>query len=173
MKLGIISDTHITKNYDNKKLTILINQIKKVFRDVDEIIHAGDICEEFFLNEIKELAPVRCIRGNLDNINGLDFFTKFSVNRYNIGVIHILPENLEEFVKEHDINILIFGHTHQPLMKVTDFNLLLLNPGSPTKPKAPVERPGFLKPIPRPSVITLNIDRDDVLSTYIINLKLN
>jgi len=173
MKLGIISDTHITKSYDNGKLTTLINQLNKVFRDVDEIIHAGDVSEEFFLEEIKNIAPVRCVKGNFDNIKGLDLFTNFSISRYNIGVIHILPENLEEFVKKHDLNMLIFGHTHQPLIKGTSFNVLLLNPGSPTKPKAPIERPGFLKPKARPSVITLNIDEDDVLSTFIVNLKLD
>jgi len=173
MKLGIISDTHITENYNTNKLQQLINQLKVIFNDVDEIVHAGDISEKNFLNQIKELAPVRCVKGNFDNIPGLEDFIKFSVGRYKIGVIHILPENLEEFVKDKNLNMLIFGHTHQPLIKGTNFNVLFLNPGSPTKPKAPVERPGFLKPKARPSVITLKIDDDDVLSTFIVNLKLD
>lgn len=173
MKLGILSDTHVTKDFDNNKLLLLINQLKEAFKDVDEIIHAGDISEDFFLNQIKEIAPVRCVRGNFDTIKGLKDFTKFTVTRYNIGVKHILPENLEEFVKHHDLNILINGHTHIPSIKGTEFNVLLLNPGSPTKPKAPIERPGFLKPKARPSVMILNIDEDDVLSTFIVNFKLN
>lgn len=172
MKLGILSDTHVTKDFDNNKLLLLVNQLKEAFKGVDEIIHAGDVSEDFFLNQIKEIAPVRCVRGNFDTIKGLKDFTKFAVSRYNIGVKHKLPENLEEFVKNHDLNILIFGHTHQPLIKGTNFNVLLLNPGSPTRPKAPIERPGFLKPKARPSVITLNIDDEDILSTYIVNLKL-
>jgi len=172
LKLGIISDTHITANYEKDKVSALINQFKLAFKDVDEIIHAGDICEFFFLNMIKEIAPTRCVKGNFDNIENLDLFIKFSIGSYNIGVIHILPDNVEDFVKKQDIQILIFGHTHQPLIKGTNFNVLLLNPGSPTMPKAPIERPGFMKPIARPSVITLNIDENDILSTFIINLKL-
>lgn len=172
MKLGIISDTHITTDYNKDKIASLINQLKEVFNDVDEIIHAGDICEEFFLDMIKEIAQTRCVQGNLDNIKNLDRFAKISVGRYNIGVIHILPENLEDFAKKNNIQILIFGHTHQPLIKGTDFNVLLLNPGSPTIPKAPLEKPGFKKPIARPSVITLKIDENDILSTFIITLKL-
>ena len=172
MKIGIIADTHITSDYDKDQIAILINELKKVFNDVDQIVHAGDICEIFFLNMLKEIAPTRCVRGNLDNIKNLEKFTKFSIGRYNIGVIHKLPENLEEFVKENDVHILIFGHTHQPLIKGTDFNVLLLNPGSPTIPKAPLEKPGFKKPIARPSVITLKIDENDILSTFIITLKL-
>ena len=172
MKLGIVSDTHITTDYEKEKIDTLIKRLKNIFNDVDEIIHAGDICEDFFLEMIKEIAPTRCVQGNLDNIKNLETFAKFSIGRYNIGVIHILPENLEEFAKKNNIQILIFGHTHQPLIKGTEFNVLLLNPGSPTIPKAPLEKPGFKKPIARPSVITLKIDENDILSTFIINLKL-
>ncbi|MFX1385755.1 MAG: metallophosphoesterase family protein [Promethearchaeota archaeon] len=172
MKLGIISDTHITSNYGKKKLSTLINQLEQAFKDVDEIIHAGDVCEKFFLDEIKKIAPTKCVKGNLDNINNLEDFMRFSIGKYNIGVIHILPDKIEEFAKRHDLHVLIFGHTHQPLIKGTQFNLLLLNPGSPTQPKAPLERHGFMKPIARPSVMVLNIDEKDILSTFIINLKI-
>lgn len=172
MKLGIISDTHITSSDEKDKVTSLITQLKQVFKDVDKIVHAGDVCEEFFFNEIKRIAPTICVKGNLDTINNLEIFTKFSIGCYNIGVIHLLPDNLEEFAKKHALHILIFGHTHQPLIKGTDFNMLLLNPGSPTKPKAPLHRPGFMKPIARPTVITLKIDENDILSTFIINLKM-
>jgi putative phosphoesterase len=172
MKLGIISDTHITNNYEKEKFTVLVKRLKQIFNDVDEIVHAGDVCEEYFLDEMKKIAPTRCVKGNLDNISNLEIFIKFSIGRYNIGVIHLLPENLEDFAKKHNLQILIFGHTHQPLIKGTDYNLLLLNPGSPTKPKTPPERPGFMKPIAKPSVLTLKIDENDILSTFIVNVKI-
>jgi putative phosphoesterase len=171
MKWGIISDSHITKDYDKDKISKLIKQLKEAFKDVDEIIHVGDICENFFLEELKRIAPTRCVRGNLDNIDDLENFIKFTIGRYTIGIIHLLPENVEDFAKKHNLNILIYGHTHQPIIKGTEYNLLLLNPGSPTQPKAPQERPGFMKPIPRPTVITLNIDENDIISTFIITLK--
>jgi putative phosphoesterase len=171
MKLGIISDTHITNDYQKDKVYSLLSQLKQAFKDVDEIVHAGDVCEKFFLDELEKIAPTRCVKGNLDNINHLENFIKFSVGRYSIGVTHLLPENIEEFARKHDLHILIFGHTHQPLIKGTDYNLLLLNPGSPTLPKAPQEKPGFMKPIARSTVITLNIDENDILSTFIITLR--
>lgn len=172
MKLGVISDTHITNNYEKEKIYYLLNQLKQAFKGVNEIIHAGNVCENFFLDELNKIAPTRCVKGNLDNIDNIEIFIKFSVGRYNIGVIHLLPENVKEFAKKHDLHILIFGHTHQPLIKGTDYDLLLLNPGSPTHPKAPQERSGFMKPIARPTVITLNIDENDILSTFIITLKI-
>jgi predicted phosphodiesterase len=52
MKWGIISDTHITNDYGKDKVFKLIKQLKEAFKNVDEIIHVGDICENFFLEEL-------------------------------------------------------------------------------------------------------------------------
>jgi hypothetical protein len=38
-------------------------------------------------------------------------------------------------------------------------------------PKSPPQKQGFLKPVARPTVITLKIDENDVLSTFIITLN--
>ena len=171
VKFGIISDTHLTIKDEISLTENLFNQLKEIFKQVDEIIHVGDVCEEFLLNHLKKIAPVRCVKGDCDNITGLEEFIKFPVNKYNIGVIHKKPEYLEDFFKEKNLHILIFGHTHQPLIKGTTYNTLLINPGSPTKPKAPPPKRGFEEPIARPTVITLNIDEDNILSTFVINLK--
>jgi hypothetical protein len=171
MKLGIISDTHITSNTNQDQVDSLINQIKNVFKDADKIVHAGDVSERFFLRELERIAPVTAVRGDVEDIEDLQQYANISISRYNIGIIHLLPENLEEFMKNSNLQILIFGHTHIPLIKGTEFNTLLLNPGSPTEPNVPPQKPGFLKPVARPTVITLNIDENDILSTFIITLK--
>ena len=172
VKFGIISDTHITKNDDPKKIEVLLDEIKQAFKDVDEIIHCGDVCERDFLDELKKIAPTKCVEGNDDNIKDLKKFIKFSAGKYNIGAIHQPPENLEEFFKENNLHILIHGHSHQPIIKGTPYNTLILNPGSPTIPEAPPQKKGFQIPVARPSVITLNIDENDLLTTFLINLKI-
>jgi len=172
VKFGIISDTHITKNDNPEKIKVLLNQLQQAFKDVDEIIHAGDVCDDFFLEELKKIAPTKCVRGNLDDINDLEDFIIFSAGKYNIGVIHELPENVENFFKENNLHILVSGHTHQPTIQGTPYQTLLINPGSPTKPKPPPQKRGFDKPIARPSVITINIDKEGLLTTFIINLKI-
>jgi putative phosphoesterase len=172
MKLGIISDTHITSNTNQNQILSLISQIKNAFKEVEKILHAGDVNELFFLKELESIAPVYAVKGDSDDIESLTHYTKISISRYNIGIIHELPEDLEEFMKADNLQILVFGHTHIPLIKGTPFNTLLLNPGSPIKPNAPPSKPGFLKPVARPTVITLNIDENDILSTFIITLKL-
>lgn len=171
-KFGIISDTHITSEDDPKKINSLLVQLKDVFRDVDEIIHAGDVCEEFFLDELSKIAPTKIVIGKLDKIKNASEFIKFGVSVYNIGVIHKPPEDLEDFFKKNDLHILIYGHTHIPLIKGTQYNTLILNPGSPTYPKPPPKKPMFKEPVARPSVMTLEIDESDILKTFIINLKM-
>jgi putative phosphoesterase len=172
VKFGIVSDTHITSEDDPEKVEALLDQLKDVFKDVDEIIHAGDICEEFFLEELNKIAPTKAVVGKLDKIKSSKEFIKFNASVYNIGVIHKPPGNLEDFFKKQDLHILIYGHTHIPLIKGTQYNTLILNPGSPTYPKPPPKKPMFKEPIARPSVMTLEIDENDILKTFIINLKM-
>ena len=171
VKFGIISDTHLSVKDDIKTAITLVNQLKEIFLDVDEIIHAGDISEPFLLDLLEEIAPIRSVKGESDNFADLEEFLIISANKYNIGVIHKRPEDLEAFFKRKNIHILIFGHSHQPHIKGTTYNTLLINPGSPTKPIAPLPKKGFEKPIARPTVITLKIDEDNILSTFVINLK--
>jgi len=172
VKIGIVSDTHIISKDDPEKINSLLDQLKKIFKDVDEIVHAGDVCNQFFLNALKDISPIKCVRGDEDEIKDLEAFIRFKIGNYNIGVIHELPDNIESFVKEYRLHILIYGHTHAPIIKGTTYNTLILNPGSPTKPIAPPEVKGFKIPVARPSVLTLNIDENNVITTFLINLKL-
>jgi len=172
MKYGIISDTHITLKDDFEKINGIIMQLKKVFKDVDEILHAGDVNEPFFLNDLKNIAPVKCVAGEEDLIENLERYIKFSTGSLNIGMIHKIPNNLEEFVINENLQVLITGHTHVHLIENKPYKVLILNPGSITYPKAPPEVMGFKKPIARPSVITLNIDENNVISTFLINLTI-
>ncbi len=160
MKYGILSDTHIYSGTKKEKVDSLLEKLKNAFHDVDQIIHAGDICDEFFLDDLNKIAPTKCVRGNMDNIGGLKDFLSFAIAKYTIGIIHKPPRDLESFFKPHNLHILIHGHTHWPLIKGTPYNTLILNPGSTTKPKAPRERIGFAPPKAKPTVIIMEIDED-------------
>ena len=161
------------ENSDPIKTKKLVEEIERIFKDVDEIIHAGDICEESFLNELNKIALTKCVKGNMDYLVDLEEFFKFSAGKYKIGVIHKPPENLESFFLENDLHILIHGHTHQPIIQGTKYNGLILNPGSPTEPEAPPKKPFFNEPVARPTVITLEIDEEtDIISTFTITLKM-
>ena len=171
VKYGIISDTHFTEETDSGRIDYIVNQLKRIFHDVDVIIHAGDISNKFFLEKLNTISPTSAVAGESDLLKNLPHYLELNAGKYKIGVIHERPSDLKAFFRDNKVHILIFGHTHQPLIEGTPFNTLLINPGSPTLPKAPPEKKGFNKPIARPSVITMNIDKNDILSTFIVNLK--
>ena len=56
----------------------------------------------------------------------------------------------KSFLRELDVNILVSGHTHRPMIK-EEGEILLLNPGSPTQPR-----------LSEPSVMLLEIKGKEV-----------
>ena len=131
MKIGLISDTH------NKVLP----QIHKVFSGVDFIIHAGDIGKEEIITELKTIAPVKAVYGNMDkfpHVSHLDRVDFLKVNELTIAITHIVssPKTIafELFKMNKKADIVVFGHTHRT--QETWFNkILFVNPGSPTQPR--------------------------------------
>ena len=56
MRLGILSDTH----------GLLRPEAIAALQGVDHILHAGDIGDPGILDQLRALAPVTAIRGNID-----------------------------------------------------------------------------------------------------------
>jgi hypothetical protein len=135
LKIGVISDTHIPIN----SLSIS-NEIKKHFKGADLILHAGDLIELNVLNELKKIAPVAAVAGNMDNSDVKGKLPKkevIKIDKYHIGLIHD-PGNLRkkgEILKNNfaseKIDILVYGHTHTPLAE-TYKKTVFFNPGSAT-----------------------------------------
>ena len=60
--IGLISDTH----------GLLRPEALAVLRGCELILHAGDVGQPFVLDELRALAPVIAVRGNVDRIAPLD-----------------------------------------------------------------------------------------------------
>lgn len=58
--VGLLSDTHLPY-----RLRQLPRDVLHIFRDVDLILHAGDVDRIEYLRELAELAPLHAVRGNL------------------------------------------------------------------------------------------------------------
>lgn len=132
MKIGVISDTHLKKLPGD-----LGNRIAKYFRDVDMILHAGDVVElsvlDFFLD--KEL---KLVAGNMDSWTikqKAPIKQVIPIESFKVGLIHGWgsPKGIEErIIKEFDeIDILVYGHTHNA-SSFTKGGVFYFNPGSPT-----------------------------------------
>ncbi len=137
MLIGLISDTHIP---DRAK--ILPQNVIDAFKDVDLILHAGDLTSPRVIEELETIAPVMAVQGNMDRVNGIDLpqAKTLEAEGLKIGMVHgeVYPradtQQLVYLAKELDVDILVSGHSHQPKIEKTD-GVLLINPGSPIVPR--------------------------------------
>ena len=142
MLIGLISDTHIPQ-----AAPCLPSQVKEIFRDVDLILHAGDVYTAAVLDELECLAPVLAAEGDDDYPEVMrDGRVKLShtltAENLTIHLTHIgawgwpfdgkVQHSARHHQKElHDI--VVFGHTHQAVIEKKG-DILRVNPGSPTFP---------------------------------------
>ncbi|MDR2884574.1 MAG: metallophosphoesterase [Deferribacteraceae bacterium] len=132
MTILIISDTHV-KRYDD-----LPEPVQGVISSVDAIIHAGDIGSIEFYNDLKARTPnLYAVKGNNDHFS-LPLELVITLNGVKIALTHSdrvqgSRENyLSYYFSAENPDLIIFGHTHNPLW-VQMGAQTLLNPGSPTR----------------------------------------
>ncbi|MCC5912387.1 MAG: metallophosphoesterase family protein [Clostridiaceae bacterium] len=135
MKIGIISDTHIAKN-----ISRFTDVFHTYFKELDLIIHAGDYINKEVIEELKKYKNFIGVWGNVDDYDVKNLVKEkelITIEGYKIGIFHghgtgdsTLDRAYQRF-KDDEVDIIIFGHSHQPLVK-TKNNVLMLNPGSIT-----------------------------------------
>lgn len=149
--IGVISDTH----------GLLRDEVKSRLGGCDLVIHAGDVGSPSVLAELREIALVVAVRGNVDTgrwANALAPEEYADVEGHRIGVVHDLGTlNLDP--GGAGLDIVIYGHSHKPAVE-WKAGILYLNPGS-AGPKR------FHLPV---SMAVLSI-RDGTVSAEIIELR--
>jgi len=130
LKIGVISDTHLT-DYDDKLKVVLT----KLFYDVDMILHAGDLVDLRVL-EIFGRKDIKAVCGNMDNHLAKEKLPEqliFEIKGFKFGLMHGWgsPSDIEEKIlaKLGDVDCVIYGHTHKPANHKKD-KVLFFNPGS-------------------------------------------
>jgi putative phosphoesterase len=130
VKIGVISDTHLT-GYDDSLKKI----VAKHFSDVVLILHAGDLVDLRVL-DIFTGKEVKAVYGNMDNYwvkEKLPEQVLFNIKGFKFGLIHGwgAPWGIEEKIlaKIGDVDCIVYGHTHKPANHKID-NVLFFNPGA-------------------------------------------
>ena len=121
MLLGIISDTH----------GLLRPEALHALRGASLIVHAGDVGAPEILTQLKAIAPVFAVRGNVDVepwAQELPLATMVEAEGFNLYVLHNL-QHLDLKPEASGIHMVISGHTHQP-EQYERAGVLFLNPGS-------------------------------------------
>lgn len=126
MRLGIISDTH----------GLLRPEVFAAFEEVDQILHAGDVGPLELLDELRAIAPVTAVYGNTDDFAlraALPKVARLDLDGFDIVLTHgdqfgsPTPAKLHAAFPEADL--LIYGHTHKPLLETVDLVVTVMNPG--------------------------------------------
>ncbi|WP_158751229.1 metallophosphoesterase family protein [Acidobacterium sp. S8] len=137
MKVGVISDTH----------GLLRPEAVSGLRGVKHILHAGDVGNPAILGQLREIAPLTAIRGNIDSggvCARLPAVELIELNGVSIYMLHDVHElDLEPVAV--GIQVVISGHSHKPLIAWKK-GVLYFNPGSagPRRFSLPVSI-GFLE----------------------------
>ena len=123
MVIGLISDTH----------GLVREQTFRLLRDVELILHAGDVGGAAVLTQLAEIAPVRAVRGNID-IGSRDLADRIDLA---LGGLSVHVSHGDEIgtptplglVARYDADVIVFGHTHRAVIERIG-RQLIVNPGA-------------------------------------------
>ncbi len=142
MKILIVSDTH-RKNENYLKVLQLVGKL-------DMVIHLGDV--EGSEYTIREAAgcPVEMIAGNNDFFSDLPSEKTLQIGKYRVMITHghqyyigMGNEMLKEEAIANGVDIVMYGHTHRPVIDISD-DIIMLNPGSLSYPRQDDKKPSYI-----------------------------
>jgi len=120
-RIGLISDTH----------GLLRKEALEALRGSEMILHAGDVGKPEILGELRKIAPVVAVRGNVDTEPWAKALPETAVAEVGATLIFVLHD-----VNALDLNpatsgfhIVVSGHSHKPGKTERD-GVLYINPGS-------------------------------------------
>ena len=132
MRLGVISDTH----------GLLRPQVFDLFREVDHIFHGGDVGKWDVMIELQTIAPVTAVYGNSDSFDvraKLPQVAEIELDGFPIVVTHGdqfgSPNPSTLHAAFPGAEIIIFGHSHRPLLELVDKTITVMNPGGAGAPR--------------------------------------
>lgn len=148
MKVVVISDTHMPKK--GKRIpTRAIHDLQTA----DVIIHAGDWKTKEVYEELSQYGDVYGVYGNVDDDDIRQLFGEkkiLDVGGFKLGIVHghgekkTTERRVVEAFDGEELDCIIFGHSHLPLIRWVN-KTLLFNPGSLTdKRKLPFYSYGIM-----------------------------
>ncbi len=145
-KVGLISDTHAPMRWRD-----VPDVVFDIFRDVELILHAGDVGELWVLDKLSAIAPVVSVHGNDDSaesIRDLPYKQVVTIGGQRILLWHSHIQDrptelafrtidawqpklarLARSAKSAGASIVVYGHTHVAMTTVVD-DVLIINPGA-------------------------------------------
>lgn len=134
LRVAVVSDTHAPRFWK-----AMPPAVAGQLTDVDVILHAGDVCQPFVLDELAAFAPVHVVSGNNDGPDveawGAPETLELELEGVRIAMIHDSGSKQGRAARMRrrfpDADLVVFGHSHIPWDTEED-GQRLFNPGSPT-----------------------------------------
>lgn len=121
MLIGIVSDSH----------GLLRPSVLEQLQGVDHILHGGDVGPESILADLRKIAPVTVVRGNVDRepwCSRIRTYELIEFEQVKVWMIHDLAQ-LDLMPESAGISLVVYGHSHAPSCEVKN-GVTYLNPGS-------------------------------------------
>lgn len=132
MKILVVSDSHGRNIYLEK----VLEAVKP-----DMLIHLGDLEGSEIFIQNKADCPVEMVSGNNDYFSDLEREKIISIGSHKAFLthghryrVHFGTETIRERARQMGADIVMFGHTHIPLLD-TSTDVTVLNPGSISQPR--------------------------------------
>ena len=129
--IGVISDTH----------GLLRPGALEALRGSKQIIHAGDVGAPEILEQLREIAPVRAVRGNVDKAAWARKLPETEAVEFGGVSLYVLHDLAKLDLKPvaAGFRVVIYGHSHVPKQEKRE-GVLFFNPGSagPRRFKLPI-----------------------------------
>jgi uncharacterized protein len=140
MRIAAVSDTHLPR-FGHTLPKALVDGLQMA--NVERILHAGDWTDPFVAGLLEAIAPVDGVAGNNDGpaiVSRFGYRRVVDVGGARLGLVHghagpghTTPERARRaFEDAPDLDAIVFGHSHIPLVERDDGGRWLVNPGSPT-----------------------------------------
>lgn len=142
MKILVVSDSHGRNMYLEK----IIDKVSPI----DLLVHLGDF--EGSEDYIEAIAPCKTemVSGNNDYFTELEREKIIKIGKYSVLLTHghryrvnYDIYSLKENARLNGANIVMFGHTHRPLIDVSD-DIIVINPGSISQPRQDGRIPTYI-----------------------------
>jgi putative phosphoesterase len=146
MQVLVISDTHLTA----QTLDRMPPEVWDMVDAADVVLHAGDVVDAAVLTALSERAELHAVLGNNDRAMRLPEVLCLDLDGVPIAMLHDSGARTgrERRMARRfpDAHVVVFGHSHAPLVQDGVDGQLLLNPGSPTqRRRQPVHTVGRLR----------------------------